>query len=107
MFRKFGITVTVLSSLTVLTLLMHNSSQNAVALPANRVTTTYYKTADMKTKVGSFTLYCNGKSVMKGHETDYSSDNSSPCNPSPRSSGGSELPCEFLAEGCPAFPQKR
>jgi hypothetical protein len=107
MSTKSGITATVLFSLTVLTLMMSGSIHKAVALPPNRVTTTYYETAAKTKKVGSFTLYCSGQSVVKGRETDYSSERSSPCNLPPRDSGGSGLPCEFLAQGCSPLPQRR
>jgi hypothetical protein len=107
MSTKSGITATVLFSLTVLTLMMNGSIHKAVALPPNRVTTTYYETAAKIKVVGSSTLSCNGKLVIKGSETDHSSERSSPCNSSPRDSGGSGLPCEFLDQGCSPLPQKR
>lgn len=104
---KSGITATVLFSLTVLTLMTAGSIRKAVALPPNRIMTTYYETAAKTKKVGSSTLSCNGQLVMKGRETDHSSERSESCNSSPRDSGGSDLPCEFLAQGCSPLPRQR
>jgi Family of unknown function (DUF6289) len=80
MSRKLGITATVLSSLTVLTLLINGSSQNAVALPANEITTTYYETAAKTTVVGESTLSCSGQRSMDGRKTPHFKRSSSPCN---------------------------
>jgi hypothetical protein len=106
MSRKFGITATVLFSLTVLTLLINGSSQNAVALPANEITTTYYETAAKKTVVGESTRSCDGHSIMDGRKTPHFKRSISPCNSSPRPPEV-QLPCEFLVQGCSPFPQKR
>jgi hypothetical protein len=107
MSTKSGITATVLFSLTVLTLMMNGSIHKAVALPANEVATTYYETAAKTKEVGSSTLLCNGQRVMEGRATLYSRRTSEPCNLPPHDSGGSGLPCEFLAQGCSPFPRQR
>ncbi len=104
---KLGMTANLLFSLTVFTLLMTTSSQNAVALPANEVTTTYYTTASKTQEVGESTLLCNGQRSMEGRKTSFSSRSSSPCNPSSPPLNGSGLPCEFLAQGCSNLPGKR
>ncbi len=107
MSTKSGLAAAVLFSLSGLTLLINASSQKAVALPPNEVTTTYYKTAAKTDAVGEFTLFCDGQRVMEGHRTSYSSRSSSPCNPSPPPQNGSDLPCEFLAQGCSPLPKQR
>ena len=107
MSTKSAITATVLFSLTVLTLMMNGSIHKAVALPANEVTTTYYETAAKTKEVGSSTLLCNGERIKEGSATRYFKRTSDPCNSFPRDSGGSDLPCEFLDQGCSPLPQKR
>jgi Family of unknown function (DUF6289) len=106
MSAKSFIAATALFSATALPLLAISTSQNAVALPANEVTTTYYSNVSKTNEVGELTLFCNGQRAMQGRKTAYASRSSSPCNSSPKPPSQSGLPCEFLAQGCSHLPEQ-
>jgi Family of unknown function (DUF6289) len=101
------LTTAVLVSLTAMPFLAIATSQNAIALPANEVTTTYYSDASKTDEVGEMTLLCSGQRIIEGRRTAYASRSSSPCNSGPNPSGPTGLPCEFLAKGCSQLPETR
>jgi Family of unknown function (DUF6289) len=107
MSTKSFIAATALLATTALSLLAIATSQNAVALPANEVTTTYYSNASKTEEVGELTLFCNGQRSIQGRKTAYASRSSSPCNSSPKPPSQEGLPCEFLAKGCSYLPERR
>ena len=100
------LTTAVLVSLTAMPFLAI-ASQNAIALPANEVTTTYYSDASKTNEVGEMTLLCSGQRIIEGRRTAYASRSSSPCNSGPNPPGQTGLPCEFLAKGCSQLPETR
>jgi hypothetical protein len=102
------LTTVALVSLTAVPILAIATSQNAIALPANEVTTTYYSDASKTDEVGEMTLLCSGQRIIEGRRTAYASRSSSPCNSGHNPpSGQTRLPCEFLAKGCSQLPETR
>jgi Family of unknown function (DUF6289) len=97
----------VLVSLTAMPFLAIATSQNAIALPAIEVTTTYYSDSSKTNEVGEMTLLCSGQRTLEGRRTAYSSQSSSPCNSGRNPPGQTRLPCEFLAKGCSQLPEAR